>query len=51
MFRLSVGLLLYINGSRHFFSVNLPPIFYCDIFVYTVYALVDSVIFLLFEPR
>ena len=27
-----------INGSRHFFSVNLSPVFYHDIFVFTIHA-------------
>ena len=38
--------LFSVNGSRHFFSVNHSAIFYCDIFVLTVHALVDLVYYL-----
>ena len=40
-----------VSCSRHFFSVNLSPTFCCDIVVFTVHALVDSVTVLLFESR
>jgi len=43
--------LFSVNNSRHFFSVNPSPIFYYDIFVFTVCAFVNSVIVSLFEPR
>jgi len=33
-----------VSGSKKLFFVNLSPISYCDIFVFAVYALVDSVI-------
>jgi len=39
-----------VNGSRHFFSVNLSPTFHCDIFGFIVHTLMDFVRVLLFEP-
>jgi len=44
---------IFCQWLKTFFSVNLFPTFYCDIFVFavTVHTLVDSVIVLLFEPH